>query len=790
MLKRLFFFGIVLTHSFNAFSQSLASVMEHFAQNRTSERLYLHFDKSTYLPGETIWFKAYAMKAILPATESKSVYFDVSDEKGNLLSHISAPLLEGSSFGQFDIPEEYAGEFLHIKAYTRWMLNFDSAFLYQKDLKILQEKPKSAPQITKPQIDFFPEGGSLVAGVVNKVAFKTTDQFGKPMKVTGVVTDQKGKIIDSILDSHDGLGYFNILPAEGETYTAKWTARGGMQQTTDLPKASRNNVTIKIGVAPGQRTFYIAAPSYPVDRHIEVLGTMFNQPVFNFTRTLEEGATQGLIPVEALPTGILVITVFDDQQKPLTERITFINNHESVFTPEVTVQHWGLNKRARNEVEIAVPDSLVSSLSVSVTDLGIDADTSDNIVSHLLLSSELRGRINNPAYYFQNDSDSLEQLLDLVMLTHGWRKYNWEQITRNDLPPLKYSRDTSFLTFSGQIYGASPMELQKPENNIVILFNEKGKPNNIVSLPIKPDGSFRDSNMLLFDSIRVYFQLPKSRGFSSASVKFMTEKFPALSNTTAASPKFYNGAADTSGLSRHFQISTAMQDELKFNQTKVLEQVTVERRKKSPVEILDEKYASGMFQGGDGYQFDLLNDPSAVSSFSIFNYLQGRVPGLQVNTGSNPPTLTWRGGAPGLYLDEMPTTSDFISSIPVSDIAYIKVIRPPFMGAMGGANGAIAIYSRRGGDIKSTGAGLANNIITGYTPIKQFFSPNYSSISPDHDKKDLRTTLYWNPEVVTQPGSNKALITFYNNDVTEAFRVVVQGMSRDGRLASVVYVME
>ena len=141
--------------------------------------------------------------------------------------------------------------------------------------------------------------------------------------------------------------------------------------------------------------------------------------------------------------------------------------------------------------------------------------------------------------------------------------------------------------------------------------------------------------------------------------------------------------------------------------------------------------------------------------------------------------------------NEMPTNADMISTISVSDIAYIKVIRPPFMGASGGANGAIAIYTRRGGDVAQTpGKGLSKNTVTGYTAIRQFYSPDYSTFMEDFEKKDLRTTLYWNPEIIANPSHKQVLLTFYNNDISQSFRIVLQGMTTDGRLANVVMVME
>ena len=166
-----------------------------------------------------------------------------------------------------------------------------------------------------------------------------------------------------------------------------------------------------------------------------------------------------------------------------------------------------------------------------------------------------------------------------------------------------------------------------------------------------------------------------------------------------------------------------------------METVTIKAKTKSPVEVMDEKYTSGLFSGGDSYQFDVLHDTRALGSLNIFNYLQGQVAGLQINTTTNPPSLQWRGGTPQIFLDEMPADADMVSSIPVSDVAYIKVMRPPFMGSSNGANGAIAIYTRRGDDSKpAPGKGLDNNTVSGYNSMRQFYSPNYSSFNTDNEK--------------------------------------------------------
>ena len=194
---------------------------------------------------------------------------------------------------------------------------------------------------------------------------------------------------------------------------------------------------------------------------LHLIGTMQQNLVFKANANLTVNATSsGVIPIESLPTGILTITVFDDNWNAVAERITHINNGEYFFPAEMTINKWGLSKRGRKEIELKLPPDIEANLSVSVTDAFIESDTSNNIISHFLLSGDLRGDVYRPSYYFKNSSDSITQQLDLVMLTHGWRRFKWEDVTKGKFPPITYPKDTAYLTLSGKLFGLSPGQLQ------------------------------------------------------------------------------------------------------------------------------------------------------------------------------------------------------------------------------------------------------------------------------------------------------------------------------------------
>ncbi|MFT4152216.1 hypothetical protein [Parafilimonas sp.] len=784
----IFIFTFILSGIANA--QDITARLEDYAARFSEERAYLHYDKSSYVPGETIWFKAYLLTELVAATESKNFYVDWIDDKGNILQHTTAPLVDGLTNGQFDIPAGYKGQYIAVKAYTSWMLNFDSSIIYRKAINVLNSDSLKAPRkITiKPVLEFFPEGGDAIAGINGKIAFKARDQWGRPVKIKGRITASDGKLVDSLSVQHDGMGYISLKPKPGTTYTAKWKDEQNVEHTTSLPDIKSTGAGLQVAISAGRRDFKVMLSedlSAKLDS-VYVVGTMFNHPVFNIAKSAK-GDIAGIVPTANLPYGILTITVFDKGWQPLAERITYIdNNAPYIFKPEMEVQRWGLSYRARDEIKITVPENIASSLSVSVTDLSIDADTSENILSTLMLTSDLKGKVHNPAYYFTAPSDMKQQQLDLVMLTNGWRRINWQQVVSGKQPAILYPKDTSYLTLSGTVQGAVPGAIGDNSFATMILTQKKAD-NKFVLMPLKRDGSFNDPSIILFDTAQIYYQF-QDKNLKGLTMSFMPNKLRVPPVGSSFSDMLW---PDTTGNWRHLLLAGEFNNNVEKSKYKELETVTVKAKAQSVVEKMDEKYASGLFSGGDAIQFDVINDPFGKVG-DIFSYLQGKVAGLQITGQGSGAQLSWRGGAPQLYVDEMPTDADMVSGININDVAYIKAFRPPFMGGFNGANGAIAIYTRRGDDVqRDPSKGIPSSKVYGYTAIREFYSPKYLSteIPPGADR-DVRTTLYWNPNIIVDPRTKHVVLTFNNNDVTDAFRVVIEGMTADGKLAHLEEKME
>jgi hypothetical protein len=781
--------------------QTVKNNLDKYNNKYPQERIYIQYDKPAYTSGETIWFKAYVMNGINVSDLSKNIYIDLIDADGNMLQHTVCPMVQSSARNQYVIPDKYAGRFIHVRAYTQWMLNFDSSLLYNKDIRIVQTKPspKTAVKATATTVQFFPESGNQIIGIKSKIAFKAVKQNGLPANIKGVVINDKGVVVDTIKCLHDGMGFFYLEQHDGETYTAKWKDEAGVDNTTALPAAKANGAILEVESIKNKCGFLIKRAETATSNFMQmhIVATMQQQVVYMATVKLDETSiVGGAIPTEQLPSGILQLTLFDSNWVAVAERIKMINNDDYHFEPEVGFSILGTGKRARNVLVVNVPDSIEANLSIAVTDANVGLDSTDDIVSRFLLTGDLKGYVYHPYYYFSNNSDTVAQHLDLVMLTNGWRRIKWESVVNGSFPQTKYAADSTYLTFGGKVYGATPSQL-RDAGSIMTIINGKDSSKQFIAIPLQSDGSFSQPDLTFFDTLKVYYQFPAKSGLGNSSeVTFGNGAFIPARRITLDRNNLSFALLDTTG--DYYNAFMAMQeakikDLLKGN---VLQNVTVTTKTKSPIQVLDEKYTSGLFSGGDATQFDVMHDIASSASTNILQYLQGKVAGLMITMSGAPganASLQWRGATPDLYLDEMKVDVSQIQNIPVTDIAYVKAFRPPFMGSFGGGSGgAIAVYTRRGGDEQktSTGKGLPYKIVAGYTPVKEFYSPNYDTFDQRNELEDLRTTLYWNPMILTTSQNHIIKMPFYNNDATNSFRIILEGVSKDGKVTRIVKTIE
>jgi hypothetical protein len=797
--KLSFVFFLLITGLYTQ-AQKFDSVLAKLDANYPQEKLYLHFDKATYNPGETIWFKAYLFSANALSLISKNVYAELIDNNGKILQRKVAPVIMSGAAAAFDLPTDLNSPVLYVRAYTRWMLNFDSSFYFVKPIPIVAVKDVASkkPAANQYSLQFFPEGGDLVQGIESKLAFKATDRNGFPFNVSGSIQNSKGQAITSFSSVHDGMGYFPLVPQPTDQYKAVWKDPAGQTHQTALPVAKKSGIVLQASGMGDAIIFSVKRPETAGEEYpsVYVVAQMQQQLLYRAKASLAKtSVVSGSIPVKEIPAGIVQITVFTENEKPLAERLVFVNHQDYYFITDLNAPLKGLNKRARNVIQIDVPDTIPCNLSLSITDAGANPSKKgeDDIFSTVLLTSDIKGYVHNPGYYFSSDVDSVAKHLDLVMMTNGWRRFKWEEVLAGNFPRITHAPE-DYLTIEGKVNGLTKTELANRElTGFLVLPNNSQQ---ILSVPVPSDGKFSIPGIFFYDTAKLYYQ------FNNDKDKILTTKalFDFKSNFLLTPPKMKTDSAmaarniivDTQMLARNRQFAQRniqiIEDQKKVQ---TLASVEVVAKKKSKAEIMDEEYTSGFFKGGDGYTFVAEDDPTAAGSMSVLNYLQGKVAGLQITGSGSQMSLSWRGGTPSLYLNEMIGDVSLIQSLPMTDVAMVKVFRPPFFGGSGGGSGgAIAVYTKKGKAANDNVKGLDFARVAGYTPPRQFYSPDYSKADQAAVAEDYRTTLFWNPYVMTEKNSRRILFTFYNNDVTKKIRVVIEGVNADGKLTRMEKIIE
>lgn len=794
---------LVLVFSFllaqNAKAQQIDSMMAVYAEQYPSEKMHIHFDKSIYNKEETIFYKIYLLSGTELSGLSKNVYMEWYDTTGKMIKQTVAPLYQSTAKGSFELPADYNGNFIHVKAFTRWMLNDDPAFRYEKDITLNTAtiNPPRKPIVYKTKVETFPEGGFLVSGLTTRIAFKATNQFGTPVLIKGLLVTDKNKVLDTLRTLHDGMGSFWLIPDPQEKYQLNWTDENGKTGSTPIPVTKTQGARLSIkttnekALVQVERTQMVPDNFKKMNLLVHMNQTLLYKVSMNAS---EKRLLNAEVPIEELPTGILQFTLFTSDWIPVAERVIFVNNRLHEFNTKLNPALVSLDKRGKNVYEISVSDTATTNMSVSITDANIGEPDDRTIFSDILLSSDIRGKIHNPGYYLSSDADVVTANLDLVMLTHGWRRFDWDKIKAGITPKQQYPVETDFMKITGKVFGDKTVLNAKPLLlNLIIAAKDSSR--NFLFLPVDREGNFEQKATFFYDTVRVFYSFNGNDKLTDVTqVKFengLLRQTPRkIQFTDTYKPLRYSDSIAKVRMNYFLKEQELLKKRMAST---TLQEVIVKARAKTKEQQLDEKYARGLFSGGDAYSFDLMDDPSANGAMDILSYLQGKVAGLMISGSGTNMSLSWRGAVPDIFLNESPSAVDMVQTINVRDIAMIKVFRPPFFGAMGGGSGgAIAIYTKKGADSRSGSSnskGLENTILGGYSRFKEFFNPSYEKAS-DNFETDNRTTLYWNPYVITNKKSPRVRIQFYNNDVSKKLLLVLEGVNTDGKMTRVVKLLE
>ncbi|MBS1655736.1 MAG: hypothetical protein JSU05_12875, partial [Bacteroidetes bacterium] len=488
-----------------------------------------------------------------------------------------------------------------------------------------------------------------------------------------------------------------------------------------------------------------------------------------------------------LKSGILEITAFNKDNIPLAERLTFIDNWEYKQDAEIKTDTLGLSQRAKNHFTFSVTDSLTGDFSVAVTDADFDSQLSPgNIISSFLMTDELKGYIHNPAYYFSSLEDSVTNALDLLLMTNGWRKFTWQQLLKDSIPNTRFA-EPRFISLNGTAYyEGTKRPFAKKEIAIFVITQDSS--HFIFTDSTDEKGRFSSSPLLFTGPAKLLITENNSKHRRFISVTLDSIFLLSRQLLPVADSLEYFFIKQESKVPLKWEMDTCF---IAQQRGLTLNAVTVKSFRKTPLEKLEERYLTGLFNSGfSDKTIDLVDNPNAYGG-PLIDFLRDWIPGVTVHGGPGNYILNYRnsGGLSGsypmtVYLDEFRADADLIAFIPINQVALIKVYNS-FVGEPGnGIGGVLAIYTKKGEDMNVPEGKTIVNTIGGYSVSKIFYSPDYN-MPAINNQPDNRITLYWNPDLFFNGKKLSVPFTFYNNDRTHRFKITVEGMTADGKLVSV-----
>ena len=402
---------------------------------------YMLFSKGIYETGEDMWFKAWLFdRSLLTLSDrSRTLFLRIYDSADSLVWNEKYPISGGRAEGHVFIGEHWKTGEYRVEGYTQSSFYADSTeAVFPQKIWVVDRIDKQEPQDTRTglqkdniRLGLYPEGGYLVQGIKNYVAFKATDNQGVPVPLSGWLCENRARILN-IESSHDGMGLLSFVPHEGVRYTVQLTNG----QEFPLPTSLRSGMVMHLEHTDRKNVVFSARqPRGSMPRRITLFVQMRGVPCYQAGGILRDSLIISL-PMSGFPgQGIAEATLFDEQQRPIAERLFYVlPDKQLTITARLSKEVY--IRRDKGEVRIHVTDSegkpVQAEICMSIFDKAYMSQAyRETMLSYNFLSTQIRGNIHHPAYYFDRKNPDRLQALDLLLLTQGWRRYTW-QASRKD----------------------------------------------------------------------------------------------------------------------------------------------------------------------------------------------------------------------------------------------------------------------------------------------------------------------------------------------------------------------
>jgi hypothetical protein len=792
-LLRIYFFTVCLiTFSYNLqaqqpFMEQLQQQFTSYTSNTFTEKIYLHVDRNFYMAGELLWFKAYITDGIIgyPSNVSKLAYVEIIDQENKPFLQAKTALANGLGSGSFYIPPNIPSGTYKIRAYTNWMKNFDAAFYFEKIITIVNAVNSTGlppvDTVSTISVQFFPEGGNLINNLESKIAFRITDKNGKGIQnARGYILADNIDTVSRFIPHHAGIGTFVFNPSQSRKYAAYIISGNKTTTAVTLPVIAPSGITMHLNkTSTGTIVIHVASTETGNGNEVYLFAHTKGVVKWGQVQTIQSGVTQFSINENILGEGITHFTVFNSKKQPVCERLYFKKPTEKLLVDT----HPDKEKyTTREKVTINVGSTgidnrtLPANLSLSVYRLdSLQQQEKSHIYSYLWLGADLKGNIEDPDYYFSNDSDSTNQALDNLMLTHGWRRFKWTDIQQNKKPSFAFLPE-----FEGHIVEGRLTDTftKKPFIETSVYLSSPGEYTQFYTSKTDNNGNMRFYTRNIYgpgelvtmaEGLQdVKYNIDINTPFSD---KFYPEKTPSL----ILSPQL-KSALTTNSINAQVQRKYAAEQLRKYllpqmdtsafygkaDERYVLDDYT---RFTTMEEVLRE-YVLGVLVGRSGAQFHL----------TVFDLPNNRL--FKDN--------------PLLLLDGVPVTdmNKIINYDPLK-IKKVEVVKRRYYVGSLLFDGIVNFITYKGNlEEFQLDPGAVVMDFDGMQLQREFYVPEYQTTEQlNNHTADFRNLLYWSPAIQTD-SSGKGQVQFYAGDVKGKYIGIIEGITQNGKAGSSSFIFE
>jgi len=772
------------------------------------EKVYLHTDRDYYNSGDDIWFKAYITDAFtnIPIPYTKNLHVELISSAAEIIQSRVLRVEDGIANGDFHLTDSIAtGNYL-IRAYTNYMRNFDDQFFFSKSIAVINpayggNKLRDTTNYIENQIDikYFPEGGSLVDSISSVVAFKAVNALGNGCDITGKLFSSRGDLITTFESNHLGMGSFILEPVSGLTYYALVNGPGRSEIKSSLPESFNTGATIRAVITHSKKllvTINTNEKTLPLILNRDLVLSFSSRNLINWNTKIKITSlvNEFLISVDELPEGIVKITLSGFEGLPLCERLIYLQKTYDILL-NVSTDKKVYKPRELITANVSMSGNTILTnkafLSLSATESRLTDKSSfwpTTIASWFLLESDVHGPVEEPSYYFDPSNENRFQDLDLLLLTQGWRDFQWKYDSTSS-----FSREFGF-RLSGnvkRIIGDKTIEGAKINLGLF------SKPNQFLSTITDTSGSFtfegldftgkatafvsstgkneRIEGRIFMDSI--YYESAKIENLTSVRTELLLQPDSYVTYIQEA------------------KIRMAIKKKYKLSDTLNLGEVFITAKRVETPEEIKVRESRRVYGTPDK---ELIVTPSQENiAGDVFSYMSGRLPGVRIYQDpvkSDSVFITIRGqmskkpdggyvGAMVLLDGKEVNPADFstLQMLTMNMINRIDVLNASPLYGMRGANGVINIITRVG--LRRDPFGQTTNTaslkIKGFDSPRIFYSPKYNNPAIEAYIPDIRTTIFWEPNITIDKLNNVAL-NYYNADTPSTIRVVVEGITTSG----------